>query len=169
MKSKSAANLPFEEQFNMKFNQKIGAFLKTESKSVTQAPFIIVLCSSAIRCIEIQKRLDTHNEFVKNKKLRWMHAFAKHKKLQEQVDFLGKCKTSTHLIYATPQRLAQLVEAGALRLHQLEFVVVDYWHRDVKQKRFIDMAEIREDFLKLCFGSLLQLNKDKLQLRFYLA
>lgn len=170
MKTGKLANQPFEEQFNSKFNQKIGTFLKTDaSRTVKQAPFILILCSSAIRCIEVQKKLDTTNEFIKGKKFRWTHAFAKHKKLKEQIDSLNKSKHPTHLVYATPARLAQLVEADALKLDQLEFVVVDYWHRDVKQKRLFDMLEIREDFLKFCFNKLLKLNKNRQQVQFYLA
>lgn len=170
MKTGKLANQPFDEQFNTKFNQRIGSFLKTDaSKSIKQAPYILILCSSAIRCIEVQKKLDATNEFIKSKKFRWTHAFAKHKKLNEQIDFLNKSKQPIHLVYATPARLAQLVEAEALKLDLLEFVVVDYWNRDVKQKRLFDMLEIREDFLKFCFNRLLKLNKDRQQLQFYLA
>lgn len=98
-----------------------------------------------------------------------MHAFAKHKKLKEQVEFVQKSKNPIHLVYATPQRLAQLVEAKALKLDLLKYVVIDYTWRDVKQKRFVDMPAIKEEFFKFCFNTLLKLNKDKIQVKFYLA
>ena len=98
-----------------------------------------------------------------------MHAFAKHKKLKEQIEFVQKSKNPIHLVYATPQRLAQLVEAKALKLEQLKYVVIDYTWRDIKQKRFLDMPDIKEEFFKFCFNTLLKLNKDKTQVKFYLA
>lgn len=167
LKRNKICNLPFNEQFNEKFNDKIGLFL--EQPAVKRSPFLIILCSSAIRCIEVQKSLDASNQYIKSKKLRWMHAFAKHKKLKEQIDFLATNKAPVNLVYATPQRLAQLVEANALELDLLRYVVIDYSFRDVKQKRFIDMADIRDEFIKFCFSTLLKLNKEKTRVKFYLA
>ncbi len=167
LKRNKISHLSFDEQFNEKFNGKLEVFL--QKPPVKQSPFLIVLCSSAMRCIEVQSKLDTSNELIKSKKLRWMHAFAKHKKLPQQIDQIKKLKTPINVVYATPQRLAQLVEAEALLLDQLKYVVIDYTHRDVKQKRFMDMPEIKEEFLKFCFGCLLKLNKDKCQVKFYLA
>lgn len=167
LKRNKLSHLPFDEQFNQKFNDKLQVYLK--KPSVKQSPFIIVLCSSAMRCIEIQTKLDTSNELIKQKKVRWMHAFAKHKKLPLQIDQIKKLKTPINIVYATPQRLVQLVEADALRLTELKYLVVDYTHRDVKQKRFMDMVEMKEEFLKFCFGTLLKLNKNTTQVKFYLA
>ncbi len=167
LKRNKTSHLAFDEQFNKKFNDKLEEFL--QKPPIRQSPFIIVMCSSAMRCIEVQTKLDTSNELIKSKKLRWMHAFAKHKKLPQQIEQIKNLKTPINVVYATPQRLAQLVEAQALMLGQLKYVVIDYTHRDVKQKRFMDMPEIKEEFLKFLFGHLLKLNKNKCQVKFYLA
>lgn len=167
LKRNKISHLPFDEQFNAKFNDKLALFL--EKPPLKKSPFLVVLCSSAMRCIDIQTKLDTSNVLIKNKKLRWMHAFAKHKKLPVQIEFIQKLKTPINIVYATPQRLSQLVEANALSLDELKYLVIDYTHRDVKQKRFMDMPDIKEEFLKFCFTTLLKLNKETNQVKFYLA
>lgn len=169
LKRKKISNLPMEEQFNAKFGDKLEDLLAKSGSSSRQSPFIVIVASSAVRCIEIQKKLDLTNEMIRNKKVRWIHAFAKHKKLKEQVEFVKNTKTPIHLVYATPQRLSQLVEANALKIDSLKYIVIDYSFRDVKQKRFIDMPEMREEFIKFCFNSLLKLNKEKTQVKFCLT
>lgn len=49
--------------------------------------------------------------------------FAKHIKLQEQIDLLAS--TPIHIAVGTPQRLVALAEEGSLKLDQLELVVID--------------------------------------------
>ena len=163
------AGLPIEKQFNLNFNQTLEDCLKEPAAVYKQSPFILIFCSSAMRCIEIEKKLASSNELIKSKRLRWMHAFAKHKKLNEQVEFLRNSKQPLHLVYATPQRLIQLVAADAIKLEQLRYVVIDYSYRDCKQKRFIDMADIKDEFIKFTFNTLLKLNKNKLKLKFCLT
>lgn len=169
VKRTQVSKLPFEQQFESFFSSKLNNYLEKESSQKKKKPFVIILCSSAIRCIELQKKLDFSIGLIKSKKIKWMHAFAKHKKLNEQIDFIEKCKTPIHLIYATPQRLAQLVEAGALNLNLLKYVVMDYMFRDCKLKRFIDMPDLREEFFKLTHKYLFSLNKEKIKFKFYLA
>lgn len=169
VKRTQVSKLPFEQQFESFFSSKLNNYLEKESSQKKKKPFVIILCSSAIRCIELQKKLDSSIDLIKSKKIKWMHAFAKHKKLNEQIDFIEKCKTPIHLIYATPQRLAQLVEAGALNLNLLKYVVMDYMFRDCKLKRFIDMPDLRDEFFKLTHKYLFSLNKEKIKFKFYLA
>ncbi len=167
VKRTKTSKLPFEQQFEKFFSKKFEKHLQKESK--LRRPFTIVLCSSAVRCIELQKKLDSTNELIKKKKLKWMHAFAKHKKLQEQIDFIKNSKTPIHLVYATPQRLAQLVEADALKLNLLKYVCIDYTARDCKLKRFVDIPDLKEEFLKFINKFLFKLNKEKIKFKFYLA
>lgn len=169
VKRTQVSKLQFEQQFESFFSSKLNNYLEKESSQKKKKPFVIILCSSAIRCIELQKKLDSSIDLIKSKKIKWMHAFAKHKKLNEQIDFIEKCKTPIHLIYATPQRLAQLVEAGALNLNLLKYVVMDYMFRDCKLKRFIDMPDLRDEFFKLTHKYLFSLNKEKIKFKFYLA
>jgi len=167
VKRTKTSKLPFEQQFEKFFSKKFEKHLQKEPK--LRRPFTIVLCSSAVRCIELQKKLDSTNELIKKKKLKWMHAFAKHKKLQEQIDFIKNSKTPIHLVYATPQRLAQLVEADALKLNLLKYVCIDYTARDCKLKRFVDIPDLKEEFLKFINKFLFKLNKEKIKFKFYLA
>ena len=122
-----------------------------------------------MKCIEIQKKLDSKISLIKSKKLKWFHAFAKHKKLNEQIEQLKHIKSPVHLVYATPQRLSQLIEANALKLSLLKYVVIDYTSRDCKLKRFIDMPDLRDEFFKLTHKYLFPLNKEKIKFKFYLA
>jgi hypothetical protein len=158
--------------FQKKLGKKCESYLNSAKAAMQgqQAPFVIVLCSSAVRCIEVQRELDSHVDLLKQRQLLWMHAFAKHKKLDEQIAYIKtQRKQSTHLVYATPKRLEQLIDAECFDLKHLKYVLVDYTHRDVKLKRLFDLHEIRADFMNLCFKHLLRLNKEKVKFKFLLA
>ena len=163
----------FWKHFNKKFNTKLKEHLKNSSQfSQKHSPFMIILCSSAIRCIQLQRELESHNKLIKNKKLTWFHAFAKHKKLNDQVAFLNGIKSKQRnidIIYATPQRLFQLIELDCFDLEKyFKYIIIDYSHRDVKLKRFVDQNDIKNEFLNLTFKKLIQLNKNKIKFKFYL-
>jgi hypothetical protein len=156
--------------FQKKLGKKCETYLKSSKATQKQAPFIIILCQSAVRCIEVQRELDLHVDLLKQRQMLWMHAFAKHKKLDEQIEYIKKQrKQSTHLVYATPKRFEQLLDAECFDLKHLKYVLVDYTHRDVKLKRLFDLHEIRVDFMNLCFKHLLRLNKEKVKFKFLLA
>lgn len=171
LKRQKTYNLPIHKQFSKKFNKKLELYKQKRSDKNKKSPFMVVLCSSAIRCIEIQKALDKHNKHLKSKSLRWIHAFAKHKKLNEQIKFIKDIKYPIDIVYATPQRLSQLtdLEANAIDFKNLKYVLVDYTYRDCKQKRILDIPDIKNDFFKLFFQKLIHLNKKKIKVKFYLA
>lgn len=138
-----------------------------------RSPLVIVLAQSAVRCIELQKKLSSSSPRLFNS-LNWVYAFAKHKKLNEQISFINSKfsrdpKFSLDLVYATPQRLTQLFDAGCLNPKSTAYVFVDYSFRDIKQKRILDHDAIRVDLCELFFKSLLPLNQDCINLKFYLA
>jgi hypothetical protein len=81
IKRNKSSMLPFEEQFQNFFVKKLENYLQKENSEKKAKPFAIVLCSSALRCIELQKKLDSSVDLFKKKKIKWMHAFAKHKKV----------------------------------------------------------------------------------------
>jgi hypothetical protein len=146
---RKSTKLSLEKQFEKKYEQKLQKYLKLPKLKNGQ-PFAIVLCSSAQRCIEVQRQLDKFT----GKRIRWMYAFAKHKKLVEQIDFLKKNRVN--LIFATPNRLNQLLADNddvfrGKFLKQIKYLVIDYTNRDCKLKRFIDINEIRSEFIKLFF------------------
>lgn len=171
-RAKTSVSQSAAQQIGEKFSPKFAKFLKKKKMSAKKArPYAVVLCSSAVRCIQLQKELDETCAQLKNKSLKWIHAFAKHKKLNEQIDYIQKRADPIHLVFATPQRFAQLVQtdAKALKLAALRYCVVDYNHRDCKQKRLVDIPEIKADFVSLLFTHLLPLNREKAKLKFYLA
>lgn len=82
LKRKKTYKLSIEDQFKIKFNKILSKFLENKQDSSKKGqPIMIVLCSSAIRCIELQKIFSSSVELIKSKKLFWTHAFAKHKKV----------------------------------------------------------------------------------------
>lgn len=175
LKPKYKKNSSFFKKFKTMFNKKLYKFLKDKKTQTEQpnksSPFMFVLCSSATRCIEIQKELKKL-KLIRTKKLMWAYAFAKHKSLKEQIQFFKyDCikNTSMNLIFATPHRLIQLIASDCFDLSQLRYVVIDYFHRDVKLKRFFDIIDIKNDFLKLFFDHLLLYNKEKINIKFLLA
>jgi hypothetical protein len=135
----------FNDKFKPKF-ENYKAKMVDRKGSKFNKPYMIVLCSSAQRCIELQKDL---NSFTANN-IRWFYSFAKHKKLNEQVNYLNS--NEINLIYATPSRLIQLLEAKCIKLNLLKALVIDYKHRDVKLKRFFDLNEIKKEFFNLYFN-----------------
>ena len=172
LKRKTTHLLEFHEQFKKKFDKKLNTYLENKDKSSRKCePVMLVLCSSAIRCIELQKSLGNVMESIQSKKLRWIHAFAKHKKLHQQIEFIQSATHPIHMVFATPNRFMQLIqdEKKAFKMDQLKYVCVDYTHRDCKQKNFFDNPEIKVDFLKLFFNHLIKLNTNKINVKFYLA
>lgn len=183
LKRAKTHRLTVESQFHRKMGRKLRANLKSKAKKSNRtdggrSPFCLVLAQSAVRCIELQKKFTTA---VKPKqkatfdKLNWLYAFAKHKKLNEQIEFINskfaRDKTySLDVVYGTPQRVKQLIDSKCLSVESLKYVFVDYSYRDCKLKRIIDHDNIRTDLLELTFGHLLHLNRStKPAFKFYLA
>ncbi|XP_052087457.1 protein CMSS1-like [Mytilus californianus] len=115
--------------------------LKTELKP--GSPLVLVLCSSAIRAVELNRELkDFKTESCKCAKL-----FAKHFKLEEQQKFLEK--RVCHLGIGTPNRILALLKLKALHPDVIKAVVLDFNWRDVKSKRIIDIPDVKGDLLNL--------------------
>jgi hypothetical protein len=146
--------------------------IEQTKKVVSASPFMIILCASALRCVHLQKDIASCIDLLKNGKLKWMHGFGKHRKLLEQAKLLAK--QNVKLIFATPQRLVQLIDMTPadslepLQLNCLEHVVIDYSNRDVKQKRLVDIPEMKSELLKLFINYLIPLNKDEIKVKFSL-
>lgn len=110
----------------------------TEKSSVV----LLIVCSSALRTIELIKQLTAFKGETKAIKL-----FAKHIKIQEQAKLLQK--SVIHIGVGTPGRIAALIEEGGLKLQALKYVVLDWNWRDQKLRRMMDVPEVKLDFLKL--------------------
>ncbi|CAL8322815.1 unnamed protein product [Merluccius merluccius] len=103
---------------------------------------LLIVCSSALRTIELIKQLTTFKGDAKVMKL-----FAKHIKVEEQVKLLQK--GITHIGVGTPGRLQCLIEKDGLTLQSLSHLVLDWNWRDQKFRRMVDIPEIKVDLLKL--------------------
>lgn len=109
-----------------------------EKKSV----LMLVLCSSAVRALELIRSLTAFKGDAKVAKL-----FAKHIKVQEQIKLLEK--RVTHLGVGTPGRIKELVKQDGLNLNPLKFLVFDWNWRDQKLRRMMDIPEIRKEVFEL--------------------
>ncbi|KAJ8350327.1 hypothetical protein SKAU_G00254570 [Synaphobranchus kaupii] len=112
--------------------------LHTEKKSLA----LVIVCSSALRAIELIKQLTAFKG-----EARVMKLFAKHIKVEEQVKLLGKMVT--HIGVGTPGRIKALIEKEGLSLQKLRFLVLDWNWRDQKLRRMVDVPEVKGDLLKL--------------------
>ncbi|KAM9346795.1 protein CMSS1 isoform 2-T2 [Symphorus nematophorus] len=102
----------------------------TEKSSVV----LLIVCSSALRTIELIKQLTTFKGDAKAIKL-----FAKHIKIEEQVKLLQK--GITHIGVGTPGRINALIEKEGLNLQALRYLVLDWNWRDQKLRRMVDIPE----------------------------
>lgn len=121
----------------------------TEKSSVV----LLIVCSSALRTIELIKQLTTFKGGAKAVKL-----FAKHIKIEEQVKLLQK--GITHIGVGTPGRISALIEKEGLNLQALRYLVLDWNWRDQKLRRMVDIPEIKLDFMKLLESGILNVCKE---------
>ncbi|KAI9140875.1 U3-containing 90S pre-ribosomal complex subunit-domain containing protein [Paraphysoderma sedebokerense] len=105
-------------------------------------PFILVLCSSAIRCMDVIRSLRTLHISAKIGKL-----FAKHMKIDEQVEFLKK--NPVHIAVGTPNRVLKLMEKEAFSTNSLKLVLLDSTFKDSKQRTIFTLPECKQDLFNL--------------------
>ncbi|KAL6777808.1 hypothetical protein ACKKBG_A15725 [Auxenochlorella protothecoides x Auxenochlorella symbiontica] len=105
------------------------------------SPAVLVVTGAAIRAVSLIRQMPAVNKACKVGKL-----FAKHFKQAEQEAVLSS--TVMHVAVGTPNRLIKLIEAGALKLGRLRYVVVDV-AMDAKKRTVLDMAETKSDFWTL--------------------
>ncbi|XP_029980520.1 protein CMSS1 [Sphaeramia orbicularis] len=109
---------------------------------------LLIVCSSALRAIELLKQMTTFKGEAKAVKL-----FAKHIKVEEQVKMLQK--GITHIGVGTPGRISALIEKEGLSLRALRYLILDWNWRDQKLRRMVDIPEIKVDIMKLLEGVIL--------------
>lgn len=117
---------------------------------VPGSPSVLLLCSSAIRAVELNRQI---KEFCGGK-CKVAKLFAKHMKVQEQQKYLRK--TNCQLGIGTPARIALLIKSGALHLEHMICIVLDWNWRDAKLKRMVDVPEIRKELVSLLKDHLLE-------------
>ncbi|XP_033473424.1 protein CMSS1 isoform X1 [Epinephelus lanceolatus] len=114
---------------------------------------LLIVCSSALRTIELIKQLTAFKGEAKVLKL-----FAKHIKVEEQVKLLQK--GVTHIGVGTPGRISALIEKEGLSLQALKYLVLDWNWRDQKLRRMVDVPEVKLDFMKLLESGILNACKE---------
>uniref|UniRef100_A0A3Q0SX60 Cms1 ribosomal small subunit homolog n=1 Tax=Amphilophus citrinellus TaxID=61819 RepID=A0A3Q0SX60_AMPCI len=119
---------------------------------------LLIVCSSALRTIELIKQLTSFKGEAKAVKL-----FAKHIKIEEQVKLLQK--GITHIGVGTPGRISALIDREGLSLQALRYLVLDWNWRDQKLRRMVDIPEIKQDLMKLLeSGVLARCKEDKVKI-----
>jgi superfamily II DNA/RNA helicase len=104
------------------------------------APVVLVVCSSAVRAADVINMLSKQFHCIIAK------LFAKHFKLQEQVEFLNT--QTSYIAVGTPNRIAKLIEYGALQLSHTQVVLLDTW-ADSKAFNLLTLPDIRKDVIDL--------------------
>lgn len=103
--------------------------------------FILILCRSAIRAIDLIKNMGSILKKIKVTKL-----FAKHKKMSEQSELLKKEKP--RIAVGTPGRVLRLVEEGILDVGNVKYLIFDM-ERDSKTYHVLDNKELRKDIFDM--------------------
>ncbi|XP_077473637.1 protein CMSS1 [Stigmatopora argus] len=103
---------------------------------------LLIVCSSALRVIDLIKQLTTFKGEANVVKL-----FAKHIKIEEQIKLLQE--GVLHIGVGTPARISDLIHKDGLKLEALRFLVLDWNWRDQKSRPLMGIPEIKRDVCKL--------------------
>jgi protein CMS1 len=120
---------------------------KASSKEDHGCPLLLVVCSSAIRATQVIKSMSAKLIKCKIAKL-----FAKHFKVEEQMEMLSK--EYFPIALGTPNRIAKLIEVGALSLRRTALVLLDVTP-DSKQFTLLTLNEVKADTYKLLYNHVL--------------
>ncbi|BAT93515.1 hypothetical protein LR48_Vigan02g275800 [Vigna angularis] len=111
-----------------------------EGKVNPGSPAVLIISSSALRCIHLLRGFRSFTKQCHAAKL-----FAKHLKLQEQISLL---KNRVNIAGGTPSRIKKLIDAEALDLSRLQVLVLDL-HPDVKGYSLLTLPQVRDEFLEV--------------------
>lgn len=110
-----------------------------KGKKRDKSPYILILCSSALRAVEINKHLTPF-------KCRVAKLFGKHIKLSEQTEQLAK--TYCPIAVGTPGRVKKLLEAQALSLQHTTHVILDM-EKNKKEQTILEFKETADEMVDL--------------------
>jgi len=118
--------------------------LSEKNSELFGAPIVIIISSSAVRCIEIGKELKQLTT-----KAKFQYLFAKHRKLNEQILMLQK--TQLNVIIGTPKRIEDVMNQrnGALNLKRLKYLFIDWNYANIKEQRLIDIQQLKQELINL--------------------
>lgn len=113
---------------------------------IRSAPVVLIVCQSALRCIELGKTLKTCST---SNLLTFYYLFAKHKKLADEIEYFRQEKSQMNLIIGTPKRIDDLIESRAMNLKRLKFVLIDWNYENMKKQRLIDLNQLKAEICSL--------------------
>ncbi|ESO01664.1 hypothetical protein HELRODRAFT_192229 [Helobdella robusta] len=125
------------------------------NSGVSGSPIVIIVCSSAIRCVEFIRQI---KDLKSGDKYIIAKLFAKHLKLDKTQDFLRS--KVIHLAVGTPNRLAALISSGDLRLTTLKHLVLDVNHRDSKLLNMLQIKIVKNDVITLLTNHIIPVIKN---------
>ena len=140
--SPSKSSIPLDEYLN----QLVPSQQWSKHADLSAAPVVLIVAQSALRCIELGKVLKGSSS---SKLFTFHYLFAKHKKLDEQVEHLRKPTTLFNVIIGTPKRLDDVFERNVLNLKRLKFVLVDWNYENIKQQRLTDLNQLKSELCHL--------------------
>ncbi|KAJ1811720.1 hypothetical protein LPJ75_004005 [Coemansia sp. RSA 2598] len=120
---------------------------KAKNKVMLGAPQVLVICSSALRVIDLVKKLRPISP-----KRPVMKLFSRHIKIDDHKKLLGK--TAVDVAVGTPNRILRLLADKDLKINRLRLVVIDCW-QDNKMRVVVDMDDTREDLYRIWRDELL--------------
>lgn len=130
-----------------------------KGKRRDKSPYFLILCSSALRCVEVIKYLTPF-------KCRVAKLFAKHMKVDEQAKQLAGVYLP--IAVGTPARVKKLLEMNALSLKHTTHVVFDM-EKDKKQLTVLELKDTAKEMMDLLqFYFIPQLNKEDSNLKLVL-
>ncbi|KAI3635195.1 hypothetical protein MIR68_006761 [Amoeboaphelidium protococcarum] len=97
----------------------------------------IILCSGALRCIEVIKQ-------CKAQKLKTAKCFARHMKVDEQLNYISA--SAVDVAVGTPNRVLQLLNKNAF--DNVDKIIIDM-NKDVKDRTILDLPECKRDLVLL--------------------
>ncbi|KIW96527.1 uncharacterized protein Z519_03596 [Cladophialophora bantiana CBS 173.52] len=147
-KDRVAANLP---DFLVRFSIDGKDQLSTCDQVAT--PHTLVLTVSGIRTADLMRQL----RVFKTQDSKVAKFIAKHMKLEMNVEFLQKNKVG--IAIGTPERMYQLMEAGAMKTEALQRIVVDGSYKDEKKNTIFTIGQIFQPMIAL-------LNNDSIRQRY---
>ncbi|KAJ2347888.1 cms1 ribosomal small subunit [Coemansia sp. RSA 2618] len=124
---------------------------KGKNKVAHAAPQVLIVCSSALRVIELVKRLRPVSKRPVAK------LFSRHIKIDEQKKMLKE--SAIDIAVGTPNRVVRLLKDQDLRVNRLKLVAIDCWQDD-KMRVVVDMDDTRSDLFAIWRDVLLPASKN---------
>ncbi|KAI7827752.1 U3-containing 90S pre-ribosomal complex subunit-domain containing protein [Kickxella alabastrina] len=125
---------------------------KSKNKVMNGAPQVLIISSSALRVVDLVRRLRPVST-----KRPVMKLFSRHLKIQDQKKALADA--AVDVAVGTPNRILKLLEEKDLKVNRLRLVVIDCWQDD-KMRVVVDMDDTRKDLFAIWRDHLLPMSKN---------